>query len=154
MLPLTEEETEAQKGCLGERAGKDPRPGSLSHHAGSPARLLRCPQAPHAPLPPGPPALLTMSISLVRELTRSETEERGSVRRSDSSWGVWPGTGAVFTAFPPAGNLGADEARMRMDTEVGWAGRHGPRWRQDLLRPKQLPLPTGQRETLSVEAAA
>ena len=61
---------------------------------------------PHAPYPL-PPALLTISISLVRELTRSETEERGSVRRSDSSWGVWPGTGAVFTAFPPAGNLGA-----------------------------------------------
>ena len=43
-----------------------------------------CPQFPHT-RPPRPRGLLTMSISLVRELTRSETEERGSVRRSDSS---------------------------------------------------------------------
>lgn len=76
-------------------------------------------------LEPQHPALLTMSISLVRELTRSETEERGSVRRSDSSWGVWPGTGAVFTAFPPAGNLEAGGVQMSAGREVGWAGHLG-----------------------------
>lgn len=54
------------------------------------------PSAPHPP---------TMSISLVRELTRSETEECGSVLRSDSSCGGCPGAGAAFPAFPPAGNL-------------------------------------------------
>lgn len=60
--------------------------------------------APHPP---------TMSISLVRELTRSETEERGSVLRSDSSCGGCPGTGAVFTALLPAGNLGKERQRLR-----------------------------------------
>lgn len=62
---------------------------------------------PSAPRPP------TMSISLVRELTRSETEERGSVLRSDSSCGGCPGTGAVFTALPPAGNLREERQHLR-----------------------------------------
>lgn len=60
----------------------------------------------HSPSP-------TMSISLVRELTRSETEERGSVLRSDSSCGGCPGTGAVVTALPPAGNLGKERQGLR-----------------------------------------
>lgn len=62
---------------------------------------------------PCPPVAPTMSISLVREFTRSETEERGSVLRSDSSFCVCPGTGAVFTALPPAGNLGKEKQRPR-----------------------------------------
>lgn len=67
---------------------------------------------PREPVPSAsrPP---TMSISLVRELTRSETEECGSVLRSDSSCGGCPGTGAVFTALPPAGNLGKERQRLR-----------------------------------------
>lgn len=69
---------------------------------------------------PCPPVAPTMSISLVREFTRSETEERGSVLRSDSSFCVCPATGAVFTALPPAGNLGKEKQRPR-------AGPGGPR---------------------------
>lgn len=62
---------------------------------------------------PGP----TISISLVREFTRSETEECGSVLRSDSSCCVCPGTGAVFTALPPAGNLQREKECPRAGPE-------------------------------------
>lgn len=68
---------------------------------------MRCCPRRACPHPP------TISISLVRELTRSETEECGSVLRSDSSSGGCPGAGAVFTALPPAGNLGKERQRLR-----------------------------------------
>lgn len=74
--------------------GQEETPGQCPGWDAIPGELI--PSAPHPP---------TMSISLVRELTRSETEERGSVLRSDSSCGGCPGTGAAFTALPPAGNL-------------------------------------------------
>lgn len=69
---------------------------------------------------PGAPHPPTMSISLVRELTRSETEECGSVLRSDSSCGGCPGAGAAFPAFPAAGNLREERPWRR------GAGSRGP----------------------------
>ena len=82
----------------------------------------------------------------MRELTRSETEERGSVRRSDSSWGVWPGTGAVFTAFPPAGNLGVGGIRMSTGREVGWAGHLGLGGGGTFSETQAAATPVGQQE--------
>lgn len=91
------------------------------------------------PAHPSPP---TISISLVRELTRSETEERGSVLRSDSSCGGCPGTGAVFTALPPAGNLGKEKQRLR--------GRGG---REAKARRRGAPRGTLSRRMLRLRAA-